>query len=455
MSINRIFEDMKKIVIIGAGATGLGAGYRLQELHFSNFQIFEKGNYVGGMASSYLDKKGFVWDQGGHIFFSRYDYVDKLFEKLIKDSYLEHNRDCWVRVMNQLIPYPFQDNIRHLPKDIQIECINGLLDISEKNHDTPQNFVDWIDITFGKGIAKYFIIPHNQKLWVVPLELLSYDWVSGSIKNINIKEVLHNIILQKDNKDWGINRTFKYPKEGGIGDFFTKFVPYLNKNIVLNKTLIRVNTEERRVIFDDDTLVTYDILISTIPLNELIKLIYPKREDMIKHSEKLLHTSVVVIGLGFKCLLNNTKSWIYFPEKKVPFHRITYLSNYSPYNVLHGNVNKYSSLICEVSYIGDTLPDKELLIINTIKGLVDNDIIKENNIDDIISVNYKEIKYAYPIPTIEAKSTVGLLQSFLEENGIYSCGRFGEWSYTNAGSMDQCIMSGVNVVDRLNKKKSE
>ena len=42
----------KKIVIIGAGPTGLAAGYRLQELGYRNFLMLEAREKVGGLASS-------------------------------------------------------------------------------------------------------------------------------------------------------------------------------------------------------------------------------------------------------------------------------------------------------------------------------------------------------------------------------------------------------------------
>ena len=38
----------KKIVIIGGGPTGLGAGYRLHELGYENCVLYEKSGGVGG-----------------------------------------------------------------------------------------------------------------------------------------------------------------------------------------------------------------------------------------------------------------------------------------------------------------------------------------------------------------------------------------------------------------------
>ncbi len=56
-------------MIIGAGPTGLGAAYRLHELGYDNWVLYEKSSDVGGHASSHVDKHGFVWDEGVTSFF--------------------------------------------------------------------------------------------------------------------------------------------------------------------------------------------------------------------------------------------------------------------------------------------------------------------------------------------------------------------------------------------------
>src|SRR5690606_23748375 len=79
---NRIessFVSEQKIVIIGAGPTGLAAGYRLRELGHTNFRIFEASDHVGGLASSEVSANGFTYDIGGHVLFSHYEYFDRLF----------------------------------------------------------------------------------------------------------------------------------------------------------------------------------------------------------------------------------------------------------------------------------------------------------------------------------------------------------------------------------------
>ena len=62
---------MKSIeyVIIGGGPTGLGAAHRLCELDQSDWVLLEKSDSLGGLASSVVDKQGFVWDLWGHGLF--------------------------------------------------------------------------------------------------------------------------------------------------------------------------------------------------------------------------------------------------------------------------------------------------------------------------------------------------------------------------------------------------
>jgi protoporphyrinogen oxidase len=111
----------KRIIIIGAGPTGLGAGYRLRERRYRNWEIHEQGPYVGGLSASFLDNRGFTWDVGGHVLFSHFPKFDQMVDEALGADYLEHLRRSWIRVFHRWIPYPFQNNLRHLPQEILYE----------------------------------------------------------------------------------------------------------------------------------------------------------------------------------------------------------------------------------------------------------------------------------------------------------------------------------------------
>ena len=117
--------DQKKIVIIGAGPTGLGAAHRLHELGYQNWVMYEKSDGVGGHSCSHVDSKGFVWDEGGHVIFSHYKYFDDLIDKMLGREVHERIRESWIVKEGAWVPYPFQSNLRYLPKDVQVRCLVG------------------------------------------------------------------------------------------------------------------------------------------------------------------------------------------------------------------------------------------------------------------------------------------------------------------------------------------
>lgn len=431
-----------KILILGAGPTGLGAAYRLRELGYRNWQIFERNDYVGGLAASFKDDKGFTWDVGGHVLFSHYEYFDRLLDNILGRDYIEHKRQAYIWIMNRWVPYPFQNNIRYLPKDKVIQCLLGLPKRKGKksNH---HNFREWIFSIFGRGIARYFMLPHNYKMWAHPLEEMSYGWIAERISVVDIKKILGNIIFCRDDTGWGPNSRFKFPLSRGTGEIFKRFIPYIKDRLFLKKEAVKINTENKEVIFSDGDRRNYDILINTMPLDEFMK-----RSELVQFFEiikGLKHNSVFVVGLGMKGRSPSSKCWIYFSEDNCPFYRITYFSNYSPNNVPEGD---YYSLMCETAYSEYRPKDKDKIIEDTFQGLINTKILSEDDKKRIVSTYLIDAEYAYPVPTLDRDKVLISVQPYLEQNDIYSRGRFGAWRY-EIGNMDHCVMQGVEVVDEI------
>lgn len=440
----------KRIVIIGAGPTGLGAAYRLQELGYKSWHIYEKESFVGGLASSFRDAEGFTWDTGGHVIFSHYRYFDKLFEKFLKKKYLEHNRESWIWVFNRFVPYPFQNNIKYLPKDKLLKCIDGLIDV-QKDRSKPKNFKEWILSIFGKGIAGCFMFPYNLKVWQTPLEDMSKNWIAERVSVIDLKRILRNVILDEEDVDWGPNSKFKFPLYGGTGGFFGQFERYIKNNLSLEKEVIQIDIESKKLGLKNKEKVNYDLLINTMPIDQLINSLKNKRENLEKAAQELKYSSVLVVGVGLKKRIGTSKCWVYFPENKFPFYRITFFSNYSPHNTPKG---KYASLICEVPYSDWRKVNKKRVVEDVIKGLIGAKIIDKRDKELIVSRYLIQRDYAYPVPTLHRDKALKEIQLFLEKNNIYSRGRFGAWKY-EIGNMDHSVMMGKEIVDRILKGAKE
>ncbi len=440
----------QRIVIIGAGPVGLGAAYRLQELGYTNWAIYERHPYIGGLATSFQDDAGFTYDIGGHVMFSHYPYFDKLVDKLLGDDYTNIMRESWIWMMDRWVPYPFQNNIRHLPAETLLECLDGLVDAQKLDPRQTGNFGEWTDAIFGAGIARHFMRPYNFKVWAHPLEMMSKAWQAERVSVIDLKRILRNVVLQRDEVSWGPNNTFKYPLFGGTGGLYSRFEPYIRNHLHLNRDLVEVDVEEKRLRFADGSEDRYDVLISAAPIPELLKRIRQSPTTQIDATRGLHNSHGLVVGVGVARPCPSEKCWIYFPEPSAPFYRVTYLSNYSPHIAPEGHF----LLLTETSY-SDFKPQNTASIVDqVIEGLIATRLLEPEDRDRIAATYTIDVEYFYPVPTLDRDDALDVIQPYLMHHDIYSRGRFGAWQY-EIGNMDHSVMQGVEAVNRITLNEPE
>jgi protoporphyrinogen oxidase len=441
--------DQKRIVIIGAGPTGLGAGYRLKELGYRNFLILEARNKVGGLASSEKSANGFTYDIGGHVLFSHYPYFDKLFDRLLGDEYQELLRESWVWMCDRFLPYPFQNNIKYLPREVVLECLMGLIEAQKQPFDLSRfhNFEEFIHGVFGAGIAKYFMMPYNFKVWAHPPKMMNKEWIGERVSVVDIKRVLGNVILDRDDAGWGPNATFKYPLYGGTGGLFERMQPYVEDHLRLNSPTVAVDTEARQVILEDGTREPYDHLLSTMPMDILVRSMNGNVPESVREQAcKLRHSGSYIVGVGIKQPAPSKKCWMYYPESNCPFYRLTYLSNYSPEVV--PDASTHYSLLAEISRSEFKPVDRDNVVEDTIQGMVNTRMISEKDRDDIVDTHVIDRDYTYPIPSLERDKALATIHPWLESVDVSSRGRFGAWRY-EVGNMDHSVAQGVEWVNRI------
>jgi len=439
----------RKIVIIGAGPTGLGAAYRLKELGYKNFQLYDRHPYIGGLASSFKDSAGFTWDIGGHVMFSHYKYYDDIFDKLMGKDYQLNMRECWVRMFDRWVPYPFQNNIRYLPKEVCCECLTGLVEAqTRRDHKATKNFKEFIDAVFGDGIVKHFMGPYNFKVWAHPPQMMNKEWIGERVAVLDINRAIRNVVMGSDDFGWGPNNQFKFPLYGGTGEFYRRFEKPLEGHVQLNKTVDFINLVKKEIRFKDGEIVQYDDLITAMPLDKLCNDVLNGEvpREIKKATASLRHSGGYMVGVGIKQPCPSTKSWMYFPEDNCPFYRVTYLSNYSPF--MTPDKDEYYSLLCETSYSPFKPVDGKRIVDDTIRGLINAGMITEKDQADIVDTWVYHADYSYPTPSVERDGILSQAIPFLEHHGIYSRGRFGMWKY-EVSNTDHTLMQGVELVNRM------
>jgi len=433
-----------KIVIIGAGPTGLGAGYRLAELGHEDFVILEANDYVGGLATSFTDERGFTYDIGGHVMFSHYSYYDELVEKLMDGDYTELQREAWVWMEQRFIPYPFQNNIRGLDRQTVYDCVSGLIE-AQRQQRPAANFAEWVDGMFGRGIAEHFMLPYNFKVWATPPELMNYIWIGERVSVVDVDEILRNVLLDEDHISWGPNNTFKYPARGGTGSLYAGLRTFVEDHLRLETSVRSVDPVRKVVTVADGQEFPYDVLLSTMPLNRLINVLVDVDEEVKTATGDLVWSGSHIVGVGIDRPANSTKNWIYFPEPDVPFYRVTYLSNYSPYMTPRPDQTLF---LTETSQSRFKPEDPTTIVDRVIDGLVSTGLMNESDRDLIVTTWLCSPDMSYPVPSVGRDAALGVIQPWLQGHDIWSRGRFGAWLY-EIGNMDHSTMQGVEFANKV------
>src|SRR4029077_16357633 len=98
----------------------------------------------------------------------------------------------------------------------------------------------------------------------------------------------------------------------------------------LNRRVVEVNLTDKTLRLADGGLDRYDVLISAVPIPQLLSMLTPWPDRLVARARHLHNSHGLVVGVGVARPADSQRCWTYFPEQTSPFYRMTYLSNYSP-----------------------------------------------------------------------------------------------------------------------------
>ena len=438
------------ILIIGAGPCGLGAARELDRIGHRNWLIVEREDHAGGLASSVVDPAGFTWDLGGHVVFSHFGEFDALLAEVMDSDIWSHDRSSYIRFGDRWIPYPFQNNLRHLPQDVIDECLEGLRVAPGGAPGT--DFSTWMHAVFGEGVTRYFMDPYNFKVWATHPRDMSSTWIAERVSVIDYERVAANVREGRDEISWGPNNQFVFPAVGGTGEIYRRLALGLADRIRYHARVVSIDPVARRLRLADGEELGYAALVSTMPADLLVGTIDGVPEALPRAAAKLRHNSVYMVGVGYETPLVDDKSWMYFPQPTAPFYRATNFAKYAAANVPEADTARYCAYMTETSY-SDVKPEpREGLEERVEEGLRASGVVDGR--PPVASIHVEDIDYAYPVPTLERDDALAVIQPWLMEHGIYSRGRFGSWRY-EIGNMDHAVKMGIDVARRLVRDEPE
>lgn len=430
---------MAKIVIIGAGLTGLSAAYHLEKRGYFDYALFEKEKTVGGLCRS-VTQDGFTFDFTGHLLHTSDSYFKKFIADTVGlDTLNVINRRSFIYSHNTYTHYPFQINLHGLPPAVIAECIEGYA-YRTKTRKKPRSFVQWVQQTFGSGFAKHFFMPFQRKILAHNLHDITASWTGRFVPKTSLREMIVGAIQEKTDKDVGYNASFLYPKQGGIEFWIKKVAQVITNPIHTEYTVSEIDLKNRIVSFTNGHQEKFDILINTMPLDRLINCFKEKPSTAFKQAAKNLKcNSVINFNLGVANPNLSDKHWIYFPEKEYPFYRIGFPHNFADSMAPSG----CSSLYGELSHIGLSQQKAEQLTKTALQKT--KEILKIEQ-KDIVTEKIISISHAYVIYNFWREQYLPRLLNRLEQQGIYSTGRYGAWKYS---SMQEAVLDGKKVAEMV------
>lgn len=413
-------------LIIGAGITGLSIGSFLED---QNYLIIEATDSIGGYCKT-IKKDGFVWDYSGHFFHFKSDEIKKyLLEKMDQSQIKDCVKFTQIFYNKKYIDFPFQKNIHQLDKEEFIDCLYDLFNPRTKVEKT---FKDMVYSRLGKSISEKFLIPYNEKLYACDLDKLDKDAMGRFFPHTNKEEIIRNFRMRNNNS---YNSTFTYPMGGAI-EYVNSIASRINPNkIVLGEKLIGLDIKNK-IAKTNKREIHYSNLISTIPFPSLLNLAQIPYESKVFSWNKVL-----VFNLGFdKKGLDKINNWVYFPDRNIRFYRIGYYDNIFQSDKM--------SLYVEIGFN----KDEDINIEKELKTVI-NDLeivgVKQKN-QKLISYIYIIMDPAYVHINKGSIHAVENIKKELGEQGIYSIGRYGSWTYC---SIEDNIIESKNLAEKLNKEK--
>jgi len=436
------------IAIAGGGIAGLSAAYHLTKHDHHDYMVFEREGEVGGAARSIQTADNFTFDYASHILYTKSTYVAQLYEKLLGDNVLEAQRDAWIFSKGVFTRYPFQANLYGLPIDVVEECLIGFVDALRQSHSRDMcNFESWIHATYGSGIAEHFMLPYNRKLWKYSLQLMSHDWVGNRVPRPSLEDVIRGA-LTDDHKGVGPNKTFVYPRAGGIGAIPARFYELLGPDrpkVITGAAIVGIDPIDRRLELADGQSIHYRYLILTLPLPSLLGLLLGSFPCQVQQAlERLEYNRLYCLCFGVKGRILGDWMRIYLPEEDFLTHRLGFPTAVSPAMAPPGWGSLYAE-ITEPRVPLHTITELEM-VDRTISDLRRIGIIERRE-----EIEYKgrlTLDPAYVIYTLSRDKDVQVIHQFLRQHDIYPAGRFGDWHYYN---VDHTILSGKSIVEELLK----
>lgn len=424
---------------------GFGAGHVLHSAGVG-FTCYEKSPYYGGHTRSIRYRNGFVFDEGVHISFTANEHIKELFAANVAGEYEEKKFEIDNYWRGYRIAHPVQCHLYGLPEDLVVKIITDFAEIqtqadssqagagavrgSQQRH---QTYADWLYTVYGKAFADTFPIAYGEKYHTTGMDNLTTDWIGPRMYRPSLETVLRGAISPQVQNTHYI-QSYRYPSRGGFASYLEPFARTFD--VRLNHQVIGIDPRAKSLRFANGRIHSYRALISSIPLPDLIPMIDGVPRDVLEASGKLAFSTAVLFNLGVDRADLSPAATTYFYDQDIVISRINLPHMFSANNAPAG----CGAIQAEVYFSGKYKP-----IVTDLEPLFDtvlNDLRRCGFIRDTDKLLVKDTqinRYANVIYDFDRADALAAIHGFLDEIGIFYCGRYGNWDHAWT---DEAFVSG-------------
>lgn len=448
----------RTIIILGGGLAGLSCGAVLTGEGF-NVSLYEADAVVGGLSRT-VEKEGFRFDLGGHRFLTA-DREIELFVRNLMESELvsvrrsskiymrEHYFDYPLKPLNAMFGLGIPATIKIL-SDYALQSAGCILRKSDV-----KSLEDWVISRFGRTMFTIYFKEYSEKVWGIDCSRICATWVAQRIKGLSLAKALKNSVFKNGAGDAAtLADMFLYPPLG-IGRISQRLRDEIEtrNSVFTNSPVTSINRAGLRA---ESITVEHqgrrrtcaaDEFVSSIPITRLIGMLNPPPPARILDViTKLKFRDLVIAAVMVDRARVTDQTWIYIPEKKIPFGRIHEPTNWSADMAPPGK----SLLVAEFfTFRTDNLwemTDQELTEL-TVENLVRLGFIKRG---EVLNSMIVRVPNAYPLFEIGYRKHLDELYEYLAAfSNMHAAGRSGMFQYYN---MDAALRSGIEAARGIARK---
>jgi protoporphyrinogen oxidase len=453
------------VLVIGAGPAGLTAGYLLTKQGLSTTIIEADPTSVGGISRT-ASYKDFLFDIGGHRFFSKSREVQDLWKELLPNDFIERPRLSRIYYNGQFFSYPLKafEALNNLGYVESALCVLSYLHKQAFPTANPESFHAWVANQFGERLFAIFFKTYTEKVWGMSCDEISADWAAQRIKGLDLWSAMSNALRNSLPRASAPNKAgqqiktlidaFQYPRKGPgmMWDAAAVRIKARGGQIHMGTRLESLRWDARRAMWTIGALAPHGEwrafsarhVISSAPIRELVASIRPQ-PDCKPAADGLRYRDFLTVALIVDKPNLFPDNWIYIHEPSVKVGRIQNFRSWSPEMVPDP---KLACLGLEYfCFEGDGLwsaSDAELMALAT-KELTQVGLATEAEVKDGCVVRQKK---AYPVYDETYKVNVETIRLELAQRypTLHLVGRNGMHKYNN---QDHAMMTAMLTVKNI------